>query len=94
MTSRWRIWSLIHLAILGVGVGLGGALDSSLLPWWLGVVIPTAVFSLQMTRQALTNDPDLPPLIADRWVRRLLWLGPVGVVWLLCVGAQATGPLP
>ena len=44
------------------------------------------LFTLEMTRQCISEDARMPDELRRRWDKRLLWLGPFAVVYLLMLG--------
>ena len=83
MSQRWCVWAWSMIGVLLLGIAVGRTASLSFLPWWLGFVILGLVFCVQMTRQAVGEESDLSPEEREEWDRRLVWLGPIGVIWLL-----------
>ena len=88
MQKGWRFWGWAHVAVLIVGIVVGKIVDWPLVAWWLVFVILGAVFTIQMTRQALDMDRNLASHDRVEWDRRLIWLGPLAILWLLVAGAE------
>lgn len=83
MSRGWRVWAWSMIGVLVLGIVVGRSASPSFLPLWLGFVILGLVFTVQMTRQTLREEPGLSSEERQEWDRRLVWLGPIGVIWLL-----------
>lgn len=96
MRQQARRWALTHLLLLPIvpaGFELLPALPG---PRWtgeliLGLWVIGLCFTLVMTRQSLAEDARLSDETRRRWGRRLLWLGPIGVLWFVLFEFRETG---
>ena len=91
MRRQVRRWALAHVALLPIVPAGFPALVSGPGPQWpaellLALWVIALCFTLLMTRKRLAEDARLADETRRRWDRRLLWLGPLGVLWLALVG--------